>query len=312
MTIEYGEKLTDFIEPLQHRSSTGGRRKIIFLAALVLGVFVCGRIGLSYWVDLLWFRSLGYGEVFWKSVGLQIAAFVVFAGTTFLILYGAFSAIRRSHEGDLPRAHAIVIAGQPISLSVQPALRVISLCISVVIACVTALGLMADWSILALFWYAPHATGGVADPIFGKPLNFFLFTLPAWQLVNNWLLTLAIAICAVAVLFLIITSGARSLAKRHITYAPSPWRGLSITVAFLLLVLAMNVYVDRFQLLLEHHTIFDGITYTDAHVTIHGLLIVCAALVLGALISAYNAIRHSRGRWIVAAILPAVSAMASS
>ena len=103
---EYGGKLPDFIESPQHRSSAGGRRKIIFLAALVLGVFVLGRIGLSYWVDLLWFRSLGYGDVFWKSVGLQIAAFVVFTGTTFLILYGAFSAIRRSHEADLLRAHA--------------------------------------------------------------------------------------------------------------------------------------------------------------------------------------------------------------
>jgi len=276
------------------------------MTALALGVFLCGRIGLSYWVDLLWFQSLGYGEVFSKLLGLQIAAFVVFAGTTFLILYGAFSAIRRSHEADLPRAHAIVIAGEPISLSVQPVLRVISFGVSIVIACVTGLGWMADWPTLALFWYAPHATGSVADPIFGKPLNFFLFTLPAWQLVNDWLLTLAIAICAAAVLFLIITSGARSLAKRQITYAPSPWRGLSITAAFLLLVLAMNVYVGRFQLLLEHHTIFDGITYTDAHVMIRGLLILCAALVLGAVISAYNAFRHSRGRWIVAAILPGV------
>src|SRR5271163_1842994 len=306
MTIEYEGKLPDFIESPQHRSSTGGRRRIILLTALALGVFVCGRIGLSYWVDLLWFRSLGYGEVFWKSLGLQVADFVFFAGTTFLILYGAFSAIRRTHEGDLPRARAILIAGQPISLSVQPALRIISLCISVVIACVTGLGLMADWPILALFWYAPHVTGGVADPIFGKPLNFFLFTLPAWQLVDSWLLTLAVAICAVAVLFLIITSGARSLAKRQITYAPSPWRGLSIAVAFLLLVLAMNVYVGRFQLLLEHHTIFDGITYTDAHITIYGLLLVCAALVFGAIISGYNAVRHSRGLWIVSAILPAL------
>ena len=265
------------------------------MIALAFGVFLCGRIGLSYWVDLLWFQSLGYGEVFWKSLGLQIADFLVFAATTFLILYGAFSAIRRSHEADLPRAHAIVIAGEPISLSVQPVLRVISFCVSIVIACVTGLGLMAEWPTLALFWYAPHATGSVADPIFGKPLNFFLFTLPGWQLVNNWLLTLAIAICAVAVLFLIITSGARSLAKRQITYAPSPWRGLSITVSFLLLVLAMNVYVDRFQLLLEHHTIFDGITYTDAHVTIHGLLIVCAALVLGAQSAAIE--QRQRNQW---------------
>jgi uncharacterized membrane protein (UPF0182 family) len=38
-------------------------------------------------------------------------------------------------------------------------------------------------------------------------------------------------------------------------------------------------------LLFEHHTIFDGVTYTDAHVTLTGMLFVAAALVLGALIA---------------------------
>jgi hypothetical protein len=261
---------------------------------------------LSYWVDLLWFQSLGFGSVYWKTLGLQVACFVVFAAVTFLFLYSAFSAIRRSHQADLPNFHSIVIAGQPISLSVQPALGVISLCISIVFAGVTGFALMAQWPMLALFWYAPHATGSVADPIFGKPLNFFLFVLPAWQLIDNWLLTLAIATCVVAVLFLIITSGARSLAKRHITYGSSPWRALSATVAFLLLVLAITVYVSRFQLSLEHHTIFDGVTYTDAHIMIRGLLIVGGALILGAAIAAVNAARESRGRWIVVAILPAM------
>ncbi|MFL6305121.1 MAG: UPF0182 family protein, partial [Candidatus Sulfotelmatobacter sp.] len=269
-------------------------------------MFLAGRIALSYWVDLLWFQSLGFGSVYWKTIGLQVASFAVFTGVTFLFLYCAFSAIRRSHQADLPNFHSIVIAGQPISLSVQPALRVISLCISIVFAGVTGFALMAQWPTLALFWYAPHATGSVADPIFGKPLNFFLFTLPAWQLIDNWLLTLAITTCAVAVLFLIITSGARSLAKRHITYGSSPWGALSATVAFLLLVLAITASVSRFQLLLEHHTIFDGATYTDAHIIIRGLLIVCGALVLGAAIAAVNSARKSRGRWIVIAILPVV------
>ena len=239
-------------------------------------------------------------------MGLQVASFVVFAVVTFLFLYSAFSAVRWSHQADLPNFHSIVIAGQPISLSVQSALRVISLCISIVFAGVTGFALMAQWPTLALFWYAPHATGSVADPIFGKSLNFFLFTLPAWQLIDNWLLALAIATCAVAVLFLIITSGARSLAKRHITYGSSPWRALSATAAFLLLVLAITVYVNRFQLSVEHHTIFDGVTYADAHIMIRGLLIVFAALVLGAAIAGVNAARESRGRWIVVAILPAM------
>ena len=239
-------------------------------------------------------------------MGLQVASFVAFAVVTFLFLYSAFSAVRWSHQADLPNFHSIVIAGQPISLSVQPALRVISLCISIVFAGVTGFALMAQWPTLALFWYAPHVTGSVADPIFGKSLNFFLFTLPAWQLIDNWLLALAIATCAVAVLFLIITSGARSLAKRHITYGSSPWRALSATAAFLLLVLAITVYVNRFQLSVEHHTIFDGVTYADAHIMIRGLLIVFAALVLGAAIAGVNAARESRGRWIVVAILPAM------
>ena len=26
------------------------------------------------------------------------------------------------------------------------------------------------------------------DPIFGRPLGFYLFTLPAWQLIAGWLL----------------------------------------------------------------------------------------------------------------------------
>ena len=83
--------------------------------------------------------------------------------------------------------------------------------------------------------------------------------------------------------------------SRHVTL---PWRGLSITFAFLLLILAMRAYIGRFELLLEDHTIFGGVTYTDAHVTLTGMLVVCAALVLGAVIAAVNAVRVPRGRWL--------------
>jgi hypothetical protein len=84
-----------------------------------------------------------------------------------------------------------------------------------------------------------------------------------------------------------------------------PWRGLSITFAFLLLIVAMRVYISRFERLFDDHTIFGGVTYTDAHVTLTGMLVVCVALVLGAAIAAVNAVRLPRGRWLVAAVLPA-------
>src|SRR5438477_11692052 len=122
-------------------------------------------------------------------------------------------------------------------------------------------GMMLEWPTIALFWSAPPAAGGFVDPIFGKPLNFFLFTLPGWQLVVGWLLTLAVMTCVLAVFFILITGGTRAFAGRSRTYATPPWRGLSITFAFLLLVLAMRVYLGRFEELFDVHCIFTGVSY---------------------------------------------------
>lgn len=292
------------IESSRDPRNPRGIRKLIFLIAVMGGILIACREALSYWVDLLWFRSLGYGDVFWTTWRLHLGVFLVFAVATFLILYTAFSALKRAHQAYLPSDHTIVLGGQPVNLSVEPVLRILTLGISLVIALGTGATMASDWPTLALFWYAPR--GGVADPILGKPLSFFLFTLPAWQSILGWMFTIAVVTCIAAFLFALIAGGARALDKRRVTYdAPSPWRGPSITIAFLLLVLAFYVYLDRFQRLLEHHTIFDGVNYTDAHVMLNGLLVVSAALLLGAVIAAVNAVRRPRGRWLVAAILPA-------
>ena len=281
------------------------RRPALFLLVIVAIVFFGGRTAVSSFVDLLWFSSLGYASVFWKSAGLQWGIFSGFLVATFLILYGTFWSLKRAHLPDLPQGHTIFIGGQPIKLPVEPVLRLIALGISIAIALATGAAMMAEWPTLALFWYAPPSSGSVVDPIFGKTLNFFLFALPAWQVISGWLLTMAVLTCAIAAFFILVSGGARALSgslSRHVTL---PWRGFSITFSFLLLVLSVRVYLDRFESLMEDHTIFGGATYTDAHVTITGLLIVCAALVLGAVVAAVNAVRLSRGRWLIAAILPA-------
>ncbi len=283
------------------------RRRFLLIMAVLVGIVFGGRSALSYYVDVLWFGSLGYEDVFWKTLGLQWGIFAAFAAATFLILYGSFLALKRAHLPDLPSGHTIFIGGQPLKLPVEPVLRLIALGISLVIAAATGAGMMVEWPTLALFWYAPRTTGGVGvfDPIFGKSLNFFLFTLPAWQLIAGWLLMLAVIACILAALFMLITGGSRVLSGHLSRYVALPWRGLSITFAFLLLVVAMRVYISRFELLLDDHTIFGGVTYTDAHITVTGMLIVCAALVLGAMIAVINSVRAPRGRWLIAAILPA-------
>jgi uncharacterized protein len=283
------------------------RRRFLLILAVLVGIVFGGRTTLSYYVDALWFGSLGYGDVFWKTLSLQWGIFAAFAAATFLILYGSFLALKRAHLPDLPSGQTIFIGRQPVKLPVEPVLRLIALAVSLAIAAATGAGMIVEWPTLALFWYAPRATGGVVDPIFGKPLNFFLFTLPAWQLIAGWLLTLAVITCALAVFFILITGGTRVLAGRLSRSVTLPWRGFSIAFAFLLLILAMLAYLGRFERLFDDHTIFGGVTYTDAHVTLTGMLVVCAALVLGAVIAAVNAVSMQRGRWLVASVLPAAA-----
>ena len=67
---------------------------------------------------------------------------------------------------------------------------------------------------------------------------------------------------------------ARGCSAAAATPARRRWRGLSIAFAVVLLMLAARVYLGRFERLFEDHTIFAGVTYTDAHVTLTGMLVV--------------------------------------
>src|SRR5689334_10733962 len=100
--------------PPRRRPRRRGRIAIVIaLALLIFG----GGTALSYYVEALWFDSLGFGAVFWKSLNLQGAVFSVFFLATFALLYGAFSWLKPPRLGELTN-FPILINGQPIRLPV--------------------------------------------------------------------------------------------------------------------------------------------------------------------------------------------------
>jgi uncharacterized protein len=283
------------------------RRGRLVLLAAVAAVVLCGGTALSYYVDALWFNSLGYAAVFWTTLDVQAVIFSAFATATFLVLYGAFLALKPPRLGDIGGG-TILINGQPVRLPVEPVLKLIAAGLAVAIAAVTGLGMMADWPMLALYWFRPQGATEALDPIFGRPITFYLFTLPAWQLISGWLMTLAVISCGIAIFFVVVTGGTRMLTRqRGVGESTAPLRGLSVAFAALLLTLAARVYLGRFDRLFEDATIFAGVTYTDAHITIGGMYVVSIALAVGALIALINAVSAPRVRWLVAAVVPAVA-----
>ena len=289
-----------------HYESSGprrGRRFFFFLLIAAAVIFFLGRAILSYWVDLLWFGSLGYAQAFWTTMRLSAGAFVVSTLITFAVLYAGFSALRRLYQGHLPGDRVLMVNGQPLNLPLGPVVRVLSLVVAVIAALISGSALSSSWPTFALFW--DRTGGGPLDPTFGHPLSFYLFTLPALQLIVGWLLTLAIILTIAAVLLALVSGGAQALNRKQVVYGPSPWRGVSLAAVPLLLLLSINTWLSRFDLLFERHTLFTGIDYAGAHVSIHLLLLVALALAAGAVIAAVNASSRSTFRMLVAAVIPA-------
>ncbi|HEX8925742.1 MAG TPA: UPF0182 family protein, partial [Terriglobales bacterium] len=292
--------------PMHGGSQRPRRRGIVLLLVFLLFILFGSRSAIAYWVDLLWFSSLGYGEVFWKARELQWSVFAGFAAATFAILYGAFYLLKRTHADDLPSTHTILFGGQPVQLPIAKFSGFVAVVIAGLISLATGAAMAAQWSTLALYWNAPASAGGTADPIFGKPLNFYLFTLPAWQIISGWMLMLAIVVTIAAGIFLLVSGGSRAMSGKLSAAISLDWRGVSAAVGVLLAVVAVRVYISRFEMLFEHHTIFDGITYTDAHVSVNGLFVVAIALFLGAVIALVTAAFNPRGRWLALSVAPAV------
>ncbi len=283
------------------------RRGRVALALLLVAIALSAGTTLTYYVEALWFSSLGYGGVFWTTLNLQSRVFLGTALVTFAALYGTFRALKPDNLG-LTAGRHIIINGQPLILPVEPVLRLIALTAAIIIAVVTGLGMMSEWPTLALYWYGRGAaTTTTLDPVFGRPIAFYLFSLPALDILSGWLTTVAVIACGIAIFFVVVGGGMRVLDHGRLQAArgANPLRGLSYAGAALLFSIAIRVFLGRFDRLVSDATIFTGVTYTDDHIMLTGLLIVSVALALGGIMALANALIGPRVRWLVASVVPA-------
>jgi len=281
------------------------RRSHWWWLLIALAVLYSANSALSYYVDALWFGSLGYAAVFWSRINLQATLFTVFALATFVALYGAFELLKPRQLDDLV-GRALQFNGRPMRLPLDRVLTLIAAGVALLIAVGTATSMASDWTTFALWWHGDSAVvAGEPDPIFGRPLGFYLFTLPAWQLFAGWLFMLALLALGVAVFFAVLVGAVRGWADRNQEPAANrAWHGIAWTLAAMLLVLALRVWLGRYERLFQEGVIFSGVTYTDAHVTLIGQLIICLALIAGAVLLAIGSLVGLRPHTLVVALLP--------
>jgi uncharacterized membrane protein (UPF0182 family) len=262
------------------------RLKIWIVVAAIILLFSLSRI-FSIYISSLWFESLGYSSVYWYVFKAKLALFAGFAILTALLLSATFLLFQRLFGAYAFESRTIILNNQPFQFSPARIIRPLGWLIAVIFGLIYGFQEKEHWRQFALYWNQPATN--TYDPIFGKSLAFYLFSLPLYDLVNSWLLGVTFIILCAAIAYSLLGLPQTVLKPSVRWSSGAAFRAVCCALALFLLVLSWRTYLSRFPFLWEDHPTFSGVTYTEAHYTLPALLFVCVALIIAAIVLLVNA-----------------------
>ena len=228
--------------------------------------------------DLLWFRSLGYEDVFWRlrltKVAMFAAAFALFFGYALLNLHilgrlADLSAVLGNPGQGADRRILPPQSGAMTRRSQAHRLTQFVVLSSGIAAVGIGLAYYSDWDrLLRLVW---SQNFGTVDPIYHRDVGYYLFVLPFLNLVQGGLELLSLAgVLLLAFAYYAIDavqfSAMRLVAANHKVLAH-----LIANFILLLAVFIWGFYLDRYDLLVQSSGAVFGAGYTDIHVMLPAL-----------------------------------------
>lgn len=279
----------------QEMPEFNGRRFLWFLLPILILIFF-NRI-MTFYTDWFWYDSLDFSSVFFTRIWSQFGLFAAVSVAFWLFLATNVLIARRIE----PRG----FAGTPFE-AISQALRVristILLFFGAIVALIVGASASANWEEVLL--YLNQGSFNFSDPLFGRDVSFFIFTLPIWQALRSMLFGMTF--------FTLLATG--------VVYGVG-WRGwnnrrpvlthLSVLGAFLFLLIAWQYRLDAFNLVYSTRGAVTGAGYTDVHaqLPVYNLLAIVTMLTAILLIvtvylrSAWRAIVVVLGIWVVIAVV---------
>src|SRR5579872_719653 len=238
--------------------STAGR---VTLIVILLVLLIGARSLASYAIEIAWWKELGQFNTWLNLLTYSLAPL---AGATLL----AFAVLWIAH------ARAVRFAGA--RLSEHPIYARITTLALLVLGYLISAASVDTWTVVRFAGSRglPPAATAWHDAVFQKPLSFYLFDLPFYDLLRGYVLGLVI----VAILLYWIAARAWQLRyqfpdmRESREIDPNFFRlkgGLESAfvrgaAAVLLLALAVKFFLGRFQMVYnEHGTFLVGVDYVD-------------------------------------------------
>ena len=251
---------------------------ILFFIVFILLLSFRQAVGL--YVDWLWFNEVGYTQVFTTSLSYKFMLGLLAGLFVAAILY-----INVKIAAFMPSGFRVSEAENVIELPpteiIDPLIRRLLLPASLLIGLIAAPQAASNWEIVPLF--LNPAPFSLNDPLFGRDIAFYVFRLPMFSKVYNWLafiLTVAgLASAAVYLLYRGILYGPRGL-----VFSERARKHLLVLAALFLAVKAAGYHLDAFDLVYSPGGASFGASYTDVYANLPALRVLSFLSLAAALI----------------------------
>ena len=168
------------------------KKWLFILAAVVfLGSMFADKI-LSFYIDWLWFESHGIDSVLWTVLISQFGMGFTISILFFVATYGFLIRVYKK-TSHLP----ILLSDQvrrevPLLDLIAANLKLLIVAAPLVLSVMTGLVMAQQWETILKYLHA--SSFNQLDPIFGKDVAFYIFTLPFWLLIKSLIWEIMIVI----------------------------------------------------------------------------------------------------------------------
>src|SRR5262245_6805983 len=256
------------------------RRRLltVIIAVILLVLFLPSLITLG--AEWPWFQALGYGRVFATQLLAKALLGVAVGGVAFAFLYGN---LRFAQRGAVPEPMVLRFSREAQGLDVTRLLRRLALPTALGVALLFGLGAAGGW--LDVLQFLHRTPFGVSDPVFGRDVGYYVFTVPVVASAIAFV-TLLTTVALVLTIVLYMFRQDVVAARRRVTVEPSAQWHLGGLIALLFLLSALRVYFVRLPGLLYSTTgPLVGASFADLHAALTGLRLAgLAALAGGAIV----------------------------
>jgi uncharacterized membrane protein (UPF0182 family) len=251
-------------------------------------------------------RQLNYAGIFWTLLSVKWGIFGVafFVSIIYLWINLRFAARNIDvSEGSSFFSKAIrhpADASRTINIDLSPKVLVFAIDAGIVVlALLFALGLSGQWDTYLRFRYG--GSFGVADPLFGVDLGFYVFRLPFYEMLQ--VSTTVLTIGALAILSFCAMFGMRqSKPTGKITLRDGIAQHFIVLLFILVANFGWGFILDHYELLYSTLGVVHGAGYAAAHVTRAALWVMTGASALACVLLAIGFFR-TRTKHIVAGIV---------